>query len=88
MATCRSCAADVRWVRTTAGKLMPLDPDPRDDGNIIDTGRTAQGRGSGRVPVVEYVDPDAPTLPGLDPPVRYVSHFATCDDPERWRRRD
>lgn len=34
-ATCKSCGAPVRWVSTARGAAIPLDPEPRDDGNII-----------------------------------------------------
>lgn len=86
MPSCRSCGAAVRWVRTQDGKMMPLDVDPRDDGNLVLTGTTATARSGDRVPVVRYVDGEAPALPGLDPPTRYVSHFATCEHADSWRR--
>lgn len=28
MAKCRSCGAEIRWARTSHGKLMPIEPDP------------------------------------------------------------
>ncbi len=31
---CRSCRAPIVWARTPAGRLMPLDPTPTDDGNV------------------------------------------------------
>jgi len=41
---CRSCGAPIEWVKTDAGKWMPVDPDG-------------------------------------------TSHFATCPDAEKWRKR-
>lgn len=32
---CRSCLKQVLWVKTVNGKPMPLDPEPRPDGNIV-----------------------------------------------------
>ncbi len=32
---CKSCRAEVLWVVTTRGKLMPVDPLPVGDGNIV-----------------------------------------------------
>lgn len=32
---CRTCKAPVRWVTTTSGRPMPIDPEPRADGNIM-----------------------------------------------------
>jgi hypothetical protein len=28
MATCRSCGAEIRWVRSARGKNMPIDAEP------------------------------------------------------------
>lgn len=76
-AECRSCHAAVIWARTEAGKPMPIDAEPRPDGNLIIVG-TLEGS-----PLVK-VDP-----PGLfdDPSTaRYVSHFATCPNADEHRR--
>lgn len=35
MATCKSCGAQIRWVKTKFGKTMPLDEKPTPDGNVI-----------------------------------------------------
>jgi hypothetical protein len=84
MSCCRSCGSEVLWVRTTNGTRMPLDPLPVDAGNVAMVG-TAAADGS---PLVEVVDPHAPQLPLVDALApRYVSHFATCPDADRWRRR-
>lgn len=35
-ATCKSCSAAIEWVRVaTTGKMMPLDLEPRPDGNLV-----------------------------------------------------
>lgn len=34
MSACRSCNAPLRWVKTTTGADMPLNPDLRVGGNI------------------------------------------------------
>lgn len=40
MARCRSCGAEIVWAETSGGRYMPLDPEPRQDGNmIIENGR-------------------------------------------------
>ena len=31
---CRSCDAEIYWVFTEHGNRMPIDADPRDDGNV------------------------------------------------------
>jgi hypothetical protein len=58
---------------------MLVDAEPVENGNIILSERI------GDVPLAMYVPPiEQPTLiPG---PPRYVSHFATCPDAEKWRK--
>lgn len=31
---CRRCGAEIRWLRTTAGKAMPVDVEPNPAGNV------------------------------------------------------
>ena len=72
--TCRRCRAPLLWVRTAAtGKWMPLDPEPREDGNVaidLSTGMAHVLAGAERDEVAKWA-------------ALYVSHFATC--PERPR---
>jgi hypothetical protein len=86
VSTCRSCGAPVEWVRTTEGRTMPLDPDPRLDGNLERTGSRSRTRQGTEVDVVRVVPTGDEPLPGIDPPDRFVSHFATCPHADRWRR--
>lgn len=74
MSACGSCGAEIQWFTTEAGKAMPLDPEPREDGNVILLG-------GGRVRVcgpLELIDWDGH---------RFVSHFATCAHAAQWRKR-
>jgi hypothetical protein len=34
MSACRHCGADVLWAITAKGRKMPVDPEPRPDGNL------------------------------------------------------
>lgn len=34
MATCKSCGAEIFWAVTQKGKRMPVDTEPREDGNL------------------------------------------------------
>lgn len=83
---CRSCNAKIIWTtmldamgaRKTRddGKPVrnPIDPRPRPDGNVRLT-----GRGHARmITAGEHVMPDE----------RYVSHFATCPNRGRHRRKE
>jgi hypothetical protein len=83
--TCRSCAAPIVWTLTTKNRRMPLDPEPVNDGNVVVTGRILAGR-----------DRDTPTIlvlrPGEDEHLdadrlRYVSHFSSCPDAQKHRRK-
>lgn len=95
MSACKSCGAAVRWA-WTGERFMPIDADPRPDGNVVPTGGIRQSKQGSAVPVVRYDsddslpldvnEPDRYDHTGLQLNARYVSHFATCNDPERWRR--
>ena len=56
MSACKACHATILWATTPAGKAVPLDPNPRDDGNLTITSQ---------VPLrVRYLDADVfPDLP-------------------------
>lgn len=73
---CRSCGAPIRWARTRAGKAVPLDAEPADDGNVV-----LQEDGTARVLTRRQMDGGGVAAP------RYTSHFATCPDAARHRRR-
>ena len=67
---CRSCPAQVIWVRTAAtGKRMPLDATPVPAGNVaIRDGLAVVMSGP---------------VPGGG---GRLSHFATCPQAEKWRK--
>lgn len=84
---CRSCRAPLLWAVTAAkGKAIPLDPDPHPDGNV-ELGRrveTADGRSA---PLAHVVDRRQEALfEEPSTPARYLSHFATCPDADRYRK--
>lgn len=82
---CRSCRADVRWVRNTkTGKAMPLDPDPVDDGNVVLTGVW----GVSDFGAIEHAEvlPEAQLLLFGDDRPQYQSHFRSCPDADDWWR--
>ena len=68
---CSSCGAPIWWAQTDAGRRMPVDPDPVEDGNLRLTWQSA-------LPCVT-VDPT------FDGP-RYRSHFVRCPAADRHRR--
>lgn len=82
MSACRSCGARIRWAVTTAGKRIPVDEQPVDGGNVLL--HEAIDR---QEPIATVVGKNVhPTLFDDDAP-RYVSHFATCPNADRHRRR-
>jgi hypothetical protein len=54
---CKSCGKEIVYLRTAAGKIMPVDRETTDAAD-------------------EYFDQE-----------RHTSHFATCPDAERFRKK-
>ena len=74
MSTCRTCGAEIIWAKTRTGKSMPLD--------AIPVGQDVEGTclledGIAYFGAFDH-KPDAP---------RYVSHFATCPNAAKHRRK-
>lgn len=84
MSRCRSCGAEILWIRTQAGKMMPVD---------IKTERFYPDRYGDRL----YVMNDGHTMRGTPAPKGedvlpcvasgHISHFATCPDAVKHRKR-
>jgi hypothetical protein len=71
---CRSCGASIIWAKTANGGLMPVDVTSVEGGNVdLDRVRTGFARAT-------VVASDAGVF-------RYVSHFATCPDAAKHRKR-
>jgi len=91
---CRSCGAPVWWAWTTNGKRMPVDAAPTPDGNLMAVDE------EGTVLQIEAID--AAVAAGQSSTVwvarrahrsvgdlpRWTSHFATCPQGPKWRKRD
>lgn len=76
MAKCRSCEAPMVWVKTAAnGRLMPLDPKPVPDGNVVLLASRDE-QGVRLVRVLAHGEDPGPDAK------RYISHFATCPSPK------
>lgn len=73
MSKCRSCGAEVIWVRTVNNKNMPVDVNKVQHGNII---LDDDASGYTVATVVKAGEGD------------YVSHFSTCGEAADWRKRD
>lgn len=70
--TCRSCDAPILWVRTVKGHRHPLDVEPAEGG----TWRVDNG-------VMLHV-PEAERAPDQ---TLYTSHFSSCPDADKHRRK-
>lgn len=79
---CTSCGARVRWVMTSTGKSMPVDELPVEDGNVILSILSQPG---GQGPLVARVVAKTDVVDVMT--ARFKSHFATCPDAAKHRRR-
>jgi hypothetical protein len=82
---CRSCGAAIIWVKTETGKAIPLDAEPTEGGNII---ISVLGDGV----EVAHVETVIETKARLACPIpagrtAFLSHFATCPEAKKWRRK-
>lgn len=71
---CRSCGAAIRWVYTASGRKMPIDAEPASDGNLEIV------RGVAQLAQTDLFG-NAPCGPF------YISHFATCPNARKHRKR-
>lgn len=79
MAKCRGCGAEIDWIKTRAGKNMPVDPEPvfvivgEGDGHFVtDEGDVISGR-------------EVPANDGAAE-VAFVPHWATCPEAGSFKR--
>lgn len=82
MGRCRSCGQLVVWIRTRGGKNMPCDP------QMLTYRQSATGKErivttAGDVVSAEVVESGAADSTGIG----YISHFATCPNAARHRKR-
>lgn len=77
---CRSCHAAIIWGISAAGKDIPVDAEPVQDGNLQLTPATGI---LGNKPIVMAVSVARRARYSK----LYVAHFATCPEADKWRRR-
>lgn len=76
MSKCRSCGAEIIWIKMGSGKRMPCDKDP-----------VTFTRGGGPE---SFVTPEGKVERGKrskEGLTGYISHFATCPNANQHRRR-
>ena len=78
---CRAadCGAEILMARTVNGADMPVDPDPRPDGNL------RLLREDGVLHVYVLTGAELAIARDAEEPL-HVSHFTTCTAPRRFRR--
>lgn len=82
-AKCRLCGAQIMWVKTTAGKNMPVNPEfiPYRHPKEGEKGEERLVRPNGEV--ISAIRTDAGSADGNG----YISHFATCPKAKKARRK-
>lgn len=80
--SCKSCGQHIIWIRTSAGKSMPCNPE------MITYKAQPGGREkivtpNGEVHSAEIVKSGTPDATGIG----YISHFATCPNAARHRKK-
>ena len=84
LGTCRSCGARIRWVTTTDGKAMPLDPPIVPDGNVVPT--YVEDPTGLRVVRAQILTTEQARAAHLARRPTWRSHFATCPRADAHRR--
>ena len=80
---CRACGAEIGFIKTKAFRTVPVDAEPvwikpgDGFGYILPDGSTIQGQLAGDADD----DPDGNLIEA------YISHFATCTEPDAFRKR-
>lgn len=83
--TCRSCAARMLWATTPSGKANPLDVEPSSEGNVLLMAPFNVRVGDSALAVTLSGDA-LEWARGLGLQLR-TSHFATCPDRDKHRKR-
>ena len=82
--TCQKCRRRVMWIRTVAGKNMPVNPE------MLSYRRPAEGE-KGKEKIVTPNGAVVTGVTGVEPGEAdgfgYISHFATCPMARNFRKR-
>ena len=81
MSKCRSCGAEIIWIKTAGRKAMPCNPEQ--------VAYWQEKKGSEKIvtPNGEVVSAELSGIPGKQTGIGYISHFATCPNADKHRRR-
>lgn len=81
MSACRGCGRPILWIRTAAGRSMPCDPE------LVTYWQRAGGREKIVTPNGEVLSAELAGAPDRATGLGYISHFATCPERDRFKRR-
>ena len=79
MSKCKSCGAEIIWIKTASGKMMPCNPQKIFYKNTFPRGNMTLITPEGKF-VTGTIDPSSDTY-------GYESHFATCPAASKFRKR-
>ena len=79
-AKCRACQQEIAFIKTVKGKSMPVNPEPvyfvpagGPNTYVMITGEVERGR--------------EPAYADKDTRIGYISHFATCPEVDKFRKK-
>ena len=81
MATCKSCGAEIRWIKMASGKVMPVNAEPVTFSGVQPGAKGAELFVQENGKLARGVFKVAGEYTG------YISHFATCPAAALHRRR-
>lgn len=81
MAKCKSCGADIIWIKTAAGKSIPCDSDART------YWKNPHGSDVIVTPNGEVYKADLTGDLAQATGIGYISHFATCPAADKFRKK-
>ena len=81
MARCKSCGAEIIWIKTTSGKAMPCNA------KEVVYWENKDGKANIVRPNGEVVRADLEGEDGKESGIGYISHFATCPNASAHRRK-
>lgn len=78
---CKSCGEEIIWIKTAGGKAMPCDPE-----QIVYWEKKG---GSQKIVTSngEVLSAEFSGILGTETGIGYISHFASCPNADRHRRR-
>ena len=83
---CKYCGANIAFIKTTAGKSMPVDPEPIRFIPSNDFKKFVMMDGSVQGGIRIYGEVAEEDLAAMDAQTGYVSHFSTCPKAEDARQ--